>query len=147
MRFRRSALAVVCGFTITALAACGGQQVGQSVAGVMPQQSVLSRAHPDKECRGTGGVRISPCHVKFKAGSSGYAAVTVSGPGVANSEWNQSGCGPGGNVCTIQKVYPLTWDIFPGSSCGSARVKIEGLNSSGSVVGSGFLKVVNRDCG
>jgi hypothetical protein len=139
--------------SLSLLAACtSGQPVSQGGLGVAPPAvgaSSPAEIAPNKDCGGTGGVKVEPCPVRLTRHTKAGIVVTVSGPGVANSYLGKiNGCF-GSKLCynaEREGSSQVQWRISSGRACGGADVEFNGVNASGGKVGYFFLRVSNRYC-
>jgi hypothetical protein len=150
--FRRiDVIAVIASLSL--LAACtGGQPVSQGNLGVAPLAvgaGLPALITPDKDCGGTGGVKVKPCPVRLTRHTKAGIVVTVSGPGVINSYLGKlNGCFSGKLCYNAEREgsSQVQWRITSGRACGGADVEFDGVNASGGQVGYFFLRVSNRYC-
>lgn len=134
------------------LAACASGQPGSPGSlGVAPPAGagVPAVITPDKDCGGTGHVKVEPCPVLLTRHTKAGIVVTVSGPGVVNSYLGRlNGCFSG-KICynaEREGSSQVQWRITSGRVCGGADVEFYGVNASGGKVGYFFLRVSNRYC-
>jgi hypothetical protein len=131
------------------LSACtSGQQLSQSV----PAAGGAGFSHsipPPKDCGGTGGVTVAPCPVHLTRHTKQGIVVTVSGPGVVNSDLGHiTGCFNGHTCYNAEREgsSQTQWRITSGRVCGAADVEFDGVDAYGNTVGYYFLKVANKYC-
>jgi hypothetical protein len=133
------------------IAACApGQTAFQSGSGIAFPSAAGFRAvavTPATDCRGTGGVTVTPCPIELTKKTKAGIVVTVSGPGVVDSIVEKSNPCFNGKVCVNRDGSGLTqWRITSDKSCGNADIKFLGLNSRHNRVGYALLKVANKYC-
>jgi hypothetical protein len=135
------------------LAACtAGQPVSLENPGVAPhtvRAGLPAGITPDKDCGGTGGVKVKPCPIRLTRHTKAGVVVTVSGPGVVNSYLGKlNGCFNGKLCYNAEREgsSQVRWRITSGRACGGADVEFDGVNASGGQVGYFFLRVSNRYC-
>lgn len=138
-----------------ALSICAGCTSGQpssqaGPASVVPtQRGERPEIQPDKDCGGTGHVRVTPCPVRLTKHTTQGVIVTVRGRRVADSEIGRiNSCFNGQNCYNLARVGSsrTQWLITSGESCGAADVEIDAMNAHGRQVGLFFLKVSNKYC-
>lgn len=145
--FRRCRLITIVA-AVALSTACTSEQTAGGRAAVVPPAQAIHRTFGapaiNKDCKGTGHVKVRPCPAVLK--HSPGVTVKVKGPGVTQATWEgpASGCGDG--ICEYSQPSSTHFQIIPGPRCGTAVVPIEGLNADHQEVGVGQLEVVNRDC-
>lgn len=129
------------------LMACASQQNVAS-GSLLPEQSI-GWAKPDAgSCGGTHAIRVEPCPVRLTRHEGNYTVeitndpygAYVADPGTCAAYPDTFG------VCYYYQLGPTEWDIQAGAVCGTTELTFTAANST-RVFGSGYLKVVNRDCG
>jgi hypothetical protein len=142
MFLRVNVMAAVASLSI--LAACNSaQQMSQPGGGLAPAVS------PANGCRGSGGVKVTPCPVRLTRQTKAGIVVTVSGPNVVNSYLDQlNGCFSHKNCYNAEREgsSQTQWRITSGEVCGAANVEFDGVDVHGTEVGHAVLKVLNDFC-
>jgi len=137
---------------IALLTACASLQPQQSPLGTLPTSAYsvggFDREAPrDDDCGGTHKVRVRPCPVILKNPSG--IDVTVSGPGVTDSNVSENGCI---NICSATQISHTKWLVTPGEGtkdeCGIGELTFYAYTGKYpyQFLGYGYLKVENKYC-
>jgi hypothetical protein len=133
--------------TSIALAACSSVTSTPSASQSQSEQSAAVALRTNPACQGSGGVIALPCPVKLtKHNGAKGVVVTVSGPGVVNSEIVQNECGGACRIAPVGSGDVTQWLVTSAPDCGNGYIHFTAYNASGGYVGGAYLLIKNRYC-